>query len=283
MSYLCEQEDHAPCLTCRNCIQFKADSHPDVESLTPAKDKTTIGVADIRTIQKWMDLAPVNSENKKCLIIPDADLMSREAANAFLKTLEEPHPGSIILMTTSHAETLLPTVLSRCHQIRFMPLTDTETESVIRHWPDSPKENLEAIVAFCAGCPGRAVDIQRFNLAQLSEWISESFLNASPTASPIDQAERILDICAEVSSDPREPIRVFLDILCGYITTHLRKKIDLSQETLFALHDCVLHFKGIFQSNTNVKLTLDAFFIQARRIIQAESLSPFNTTQNLFA
>lgn len=107
-----------PCSQCKTCKLFASDNYPD--HITVSTDKSTIGVEEVRKLSQFFEKTAHIGHLKTALII-QADLMTISAANALLKTLEEPTPNSFIILTTECAETLLPTVISRCQQIKIRP------------------------------------------------------------------------------------------------------------------------------------------------------------------
>ncbi|HOD54262.1 MAG TPA: DNA polymerase III subunit delta' [Candidatus Cloacimonadota bacterium] len=162
-------EDRVPCGTCISCRKFLQFSHPDILYLfpipkfemnssgeiknqanqdeyqkyiqakikTPWKDylftgNTEIRIDQIRMIQQKLITAPYEAE-KKIIIIENVEKMNIQAANAFLKTLEEPSPNTIIIMTTKTINSLLPTILSRCQKIEFHPVKPEKIEIYLRH------------------------------------------------------------------------------------------------------------------------------------------------------
>ena len=101
------------CGQCQSCQLFAAGSHPDFQYVTT--EKTQIGVDAIRmAIQALHSRAQLN--HNKVLVIAEADLMSESAANALLKTLEEPTESTYIILVTDSVGQLLPTILSRCEK-----------------------------------------------------------------------------------------------------------------------------------------------------------------------
>jgi DNA polymerase III subunit delta' len=107
------------CGTCPSCRKMAGRQHPDLHLLEP--EKGVIKIDRIREIQKELSLRPVEAPKKVC-IVSQADRMNQAAANAFLKTLEEP-PGNALLILLSDTPTaLLSTILSRCQRLRFNPL-----------------------------------------------------------------------------------------------------------------------------------------------------------------
>ncbi len=156
-----------PCGLCPSCRKFLSYSHPDMvyvfpsskldislegeiksnkvldefnayienKKNTPWKEfffstGTGIRIGSIRMLEHRINLTP-NESIFKIYIIEDADQMTIQASNAFLKTLEEPPADTIIILTTSRPNSLLPTILSRCQQVPFQPIPKHIIEEVL--------------------------------------------------------------------------------------------------------------------------------------------------------
>lgn len=120
----CSESKNA-CLDCINCRKIISGNHPDYRELLPKEGKRNILIDSIRDAEDWIRMRPHEGKAKVLVIVP-ADAMTESAANALLKTLEEPRPGNYILLVTAAASSLLPTVRSRCQLVRFRALkTDT--------------------------------------------------------------------------------------------------------------------------------------------------------------
>jgi DNA polymerase-3 subunit delta' len=91
----------------------------------------TIKINSIREMRRMAALSK-NDGGWRVFIVSEADGMEAEAANTLLKTLEEPPPRTLIMLTTSHPDALLPTIQSRCQRVRFDPLTDEDIEAALR-------------------------------------------------------------------------------------------------------------------------------------------------------
>lgn len=104
------------CGHCRNCELFRAGTHPDYRRVEPEQVGKAIVVSSVRAITDFVTVTPMISRRRVIVLCP-AESMNRNAANALLKTLEEPGAG-VHLILVSHAPSLiLPTVRSRCEQI----------------------------------------------------------------------------------------------------------------------------------------------------------------------
>ena len=108
------------CGVCRSCHQIDIGSHPDVTMIEATSGR---GETDqTREIESRFIYRPLVG-TRKIVILDNADLLRPEAANALLKTIEEPPPDSLIVLVSAHPESLLPTIRSRCQELRFAPLS----------------------------------------------------------------------------------------------------------------------------------------------------------------
>lgn len=111
-----------PCGECESCRLVQAGSHPDVVELDAASHNS---VDDVRELRERVGLASLRG-GTRVWILDEAHMLSKAAANALLKTLEEPTPGLVFILATTEPERLPPTILSRCQQFRFRRLSDDE-------------------------------------------------------------------------------------------------------------------------------------------------------------
>ena len=107
-----------PCGTCGACQRATRNQHPDITWLRPESKSRQIAIDPTRELSRVLGLR-ASEAAYKVAIIADADRMTVPAANAFLKTLEEPSPGSVILLLTTQPDRLLETILSRCLRLTF--------------------------------------------------------------------------------------------------------------------------------------------------------------------
>ncbi len=127
----CTRADPAsaePCGTCPSCMAFIRGDHPDVTRLQ--KDGATIKIDQVRTAVKRLRYEPVVGAIKG-LIVESADLLREEAANAMLKTLEEPSGRTVFILVTAKPQMLLDTIRSRCQVLRFAPLSPDDVAALL--------------------------------------------------------------------------------------------------------------------------------------------------------
>ncbi len=127
-----------PCGECRACRLIAEDKHPDVRVIRPemsARGAPSLKIEQIRQLQQELSLSAYEARYK-IAILSRFDAANASAANAFLKTLEEPPSNVILLLTAADADTLLPTINSRCRAIRLRPIATSlieETLMTTRH------------------------------------------------------------------------------------------------------------------------------------------------------
>lgn len=121
--------DSKPCGKCKSCIEFESSNNPDFEIIEP--DGNNIKIEQIRELIKKVYEKPIVS-NKKVYIINDSNLMTKEAQNSLLKTLEEPQEFVVIILISSDEDKILPTVKSRCTKFFFKELDDQEIAKFIK-------------------------------------------------------------------------------------------------------------------------------------------------------
>ena len=109
------------CGVCPSCRKIDKGNHPDVIMIAPEGDGGQITVSVIRELQGALSYKPYEGK-WKVAIIDNADRLNQSAANAFLQTLEEPSPESILILISSRPDMLIPTIRSRCQTIKFSPL-----------------------------------------------------------------------------------------------------------------------------------------------------------------
>jgi DNA polymerase-3 subunit delta' len=140
------------CGTCPSCRKYDAGTHPDFALIEP--EGSMIKVEHIRRLEETLSLRALEARYKAA-IVDNAELMNESAANAFLKTLEEPAPGTVIILVSSRPDRLPQTIRSRCSRINFTPLSPDDCARVI----GKAAEKSPALTRLCMGRPGLAVRV----------------------------------------------------------------------------------------------------------------------------
>lgn len=149
-------EENTECNNCKSCIEFEGNNNPDYIQIEP--DGKIIKIEQIRQMQSKIIEKPVNS-NKKVYIIDNADLMTKEAQNCLLKTLEEPPSYITIILIVSNENKILNTIKSRCMKINFEKIQDSEIEKFLTEQCEVQNINKN-ILRMCDGSIGRCLLIK---------------------------------------------------------------------------------------------------------------------------
>lgn len=156
-----------PCGACPTCRQIAAGTHPDVLVLEPEGDRATpiISVEQVREVVRQAGYHRYNAR-RRFVIVDPAEAMRTEAANALLKTLEEPPEGTHFALICTHAKALLPTIVSRCQRQRFTSVPESDLAAWLAE-RDVDEPELAARASL--GCPGRALELADGVLAERRE------------------------------------------------------------------------------------------------------------------
>ncbi len=177
---LCEAEQGRPCGECRQCQRVASGHHADVMLISPA-GTGSIGIEAARDLQAAANLQPYEATGR-VIIIDDADTLTREAANALLKALEEPHPNVTLILVTANDEAILDTIRSRCQIVPLRPIPfDQVAEALRENGADDENAN---------------------RLAKLSGGRLEYALSLLADTAPLDARRAALDDILAVRGEP---------------------------------------------------------------------------------
>lgn len=158
MTLLCEKGGSEPCMTCHSCKQVMSGNHPDLIYVKHEKPGS-IGVDDVREqINDTIMIRPYSSYYK-IYIVDEAEKMTVQAQNALLKTIEEPPSYAVIILITTNQEAFLPTILSRCVQMKLKPLKDFTIKSYLTQNLHIPERDADICAAFARGNLGKAIHL----------------------------------------------------------------------------------------------------------------------------
>jgi len=156
-----------PCGECRACRLIDKMQHPDLTVIQADETGRALKVDQIRELQRSLSLAPYEANYKIALILRFEEA-NPNAANALLKTLEEPPHHVIMLLTASDSEALLPTIISRCELIRLRPLSIDQVAFGLQTLWGLPADQAVLLAHISGGRPGYA-----FHLTQYPETLEQ--------------------------------------------------------------------------------------------------------------
>ena len=152
----CARGDGEACDECPTCRKIASRNHMDLILVSP-DDKGTgeVKIGMIRELQHRVNLKPYEMQRKVC-VIASADRMTPDAANALLKTLEEPPADSVLILIVENLTNILPTIASRCRQVRFYSLSEDELEGMLGDRLGLDGSRSRPIARLSAGSVGEA-------------------------------------------------------------------------------------------------------------------------------
>lgn len=187
------------CGACRSCRKMAEGNHPDYFEMVKQEDKNNLLIEQAREVIKKAQYAPYEGKYN-IFVIDGAEQLTNEAANALLKTLEEPNDRTVFLLVTPAPHQLLPTVISRCQTVRFGFLADDLVEKWVQANLSLSEEDAGLIARLAAGAPGLAATLDLAFLKGPRLALFENLAKTDPadTAAGLALGEQLLETTAEM-------------------------------------------------------------------------------------
>jgi DNA polymerase-3 subunit delta' len=201
-AFNCADQAGEACDRCRSCQLMTKEVHPDLILIEPTGE--TIKIEQIRELERSIAFKPYEAR-WRVVLIDGAERMTREAANALLKTLEEPPAGTMIILVARVVEGLPATVISRCQRIRFSPLSQEEVKKVLHD--RLPADAINILAPLAGGSPGRALRMNGEEVTRAKGLLLSAF---SPSLN------RRLRLARELAHEEGMG-EMFLEILGGWL------------------------------------------------------------------
>ena len=270
------------CGQCRSCLQIAARTHPDYVVIEPDPEAATpqIKIEQVRELEQHFIYRPLIGERKICLI-DDADRMTIGAANALLKTLEEPPGHSLFILVTGRLHALPITIRSRCQALRFTTPARTQVEAALILKREIPPDDARFLALLTDGRIGEALTM---NVAEVrtrqqeclalvkpeSLASSTTILSASEGLAKSDRGEETLawltrwirDLVIVIVGGDQDQI-LHLDHLVELQRYADRADIDL---LLTLLSDIEKHAQQATR-HLNVQMALETTFLRLREAL----------------
>jgi DNA polymerase III subunit delta' len=163
-----------PCQSCLTCRQIEKMQYADLLVAQAEQEGGTLTVDQVRELQRSLALAPYQGRYKVALLLRFEEAHT-SAMNALLKTLEEPSPQVIILLTADSAENLLPTIVSRCEVIRLRPIQWEKISQALQQDNNLSQDQARLLAHISGGRPGRALSYrnQPERLEERTSWLND--------------------------------------------------------------------------------------------------------------
>lgn len=259
-----------PCNKCEQCVSISKGNNIDVIEIDAASHR---GIEDIRSLRDAVKLSPA-SATRKVYIIDEAHMLTTEASNALLKTLEEPPSHVIFILATTNPEKLLDTIRSRATTVKFRKATDAEIQ-----------RQLTRIAK------GEGIRLKKGVLQAISQASDGSFRDAAKILEQVISAGLVDDVqgVEKMLSRERSLVASFLSALSRYdsasaievirtIESSGGSFVDFERAVLFALHEYILSRTGVGKVDMNIPMDEQQIVRLSRLILEA---SKFNITTPL--
>jgi DNA polymerase-3 subunit delta' len=269
------ETDDGPCGACASCVSIDRMSNPDVFLVSPeeenrrASDKASVRIDRLRELIKDINLRPYAAK-KKFYIIDGAHLMTAEASNAVLKTLEEPPSDSVLILITDQIEKLPQTIRSRSQVVRFFPLRVGDVRDILagEHAVEDAEARLLANLS--SGRVGEALRFRKEGLRERREAVISGLLKGDFFDSDFEGASR-------------EKLKFELDMMLTWFRDVLIAKAGLGDDSLinvdrvdavaaearragfdylFGAIDRILATSASFDRSANLKLAMSVLGIK---------------------
>jgi len=241
------QAEESPCGECSICQRITQAKHADVQVIGlennaengEAKKQTEIGIERIRQMQHSASLPPFEGDYK-VFIIDGAELLSIEAANCLLKTLEEPADRVVFILLTKNTELIPQTVVSRCQKLALKPMSaEAVAEELVNKYNTEPQK-ARLLSRLCHGCIGWAIS------ASVDDKVMEQYFEkrqaileimGSSCEDRFNYAGRLARQFSQKKQDVQQELEIWLDIwhdlllaksgsACNIMNTDIEEKIN---------------------------------------------------------
>jgi DNA polymerase-3 subunit delta' len=156
---LCDTRKFPPCEQCRSCRQVETRTHPDLHFLQVETEEKQVKVEQVRAFQERLSYRSFQG-GMKVGIIEETERLTNQAMNALLKTLEEPTPDTVLILTCANRSRLLPTVVSRCQILRFPPVSREKLVAYLSEDKGLARERASLLANLAEGSLNRLSELE---------------------------------------------------------------------------------------------------------------------------
>jgi DNA polymerase-3 subunit delta' len=261
------------CGACASCRQMQSGTHPDLLEIGLPEGKRILPISlligdDQRRGRAGLcyeiAMAPMSAP-RRVAVIDDAQAMNEEAANALLKTLEEPPEGAVLCLLAPDLEPILPTIRSRCQPVRFAPLTDEQVAALLER-QQIPSQGLADVLPMAEGSLDVARQLLEPGLRALWQAVAGNLQLPLDPLRAVQQTTAALDELGKDTAEQRENMRWVLRFAIETLRRKLfetqePEQLDRWGELLDRCFEAELHL----QQTMPVPLCLEALFAELGR------------------
>lgn len=259
---LCTSENNKPCNICKSCVEFNTNNNANFNLIN--EEGSAIKIEQIRNVQIKIAEKPINS-NYKVYLINEAELMTQEAQNCLLKTLEEPPEYIVIILITSNENKVLNTIKSRCMKLYFNNLDKNSVKKVL-----TEKFEMEDINDSFLDAVGGSI-----KKALLIKEKSSEYEQITKLFDIIDKENLVNFInSASIIYENKDDIYNILD----YINILLDIKIRSNSNNSFKFANCIFTVEEVkkrLRANSNYDMSIDYLLMNMWKEINGERSSRY--------
>ncbi|MSQ94153.1 MAG: DNA polymerase III subunit delta' [Gemmataceae bacterium] len=210
------------CDQCDACLLVDAGTHPDLFQVEKPADLNEFPVELMRQFSHDFALKAARGF-RKVAILDDTDDLNLSAANSFLKTLEEPPPGSLLILLSTNLDVQLPTIKSRCQMVRFAPLSDEHVRQLLRKRGIEDAGMIERLVRLSGGSPGQALALADESLWKFRRTLLQGF--TQPKVDSVALGRQFVEFAEEAGKEAalqRRRVNQMLRLLIESFTDVIR-------------------------------------------------------------
>lgn len=276
----CEEDTFSDTCQCTACRKIMAGIHPDIKIVGDEVADRSIKISDIRELQMWAQFKPFEGK-QKVIICREAERLTVEAQNAFLKTLEEPPDQTTIILTAVNPFKLLPTIVSRVHEVRLLPVSQERMAELLRD-EYAMADDVYFIIYLAGGSMEIARELIDAGILDERRDMLNNFFNKNMVSFlaqyekiPYDQLQEKLKNFLAIFSYIMRDMQVFLSEQGGRHDMVINRDYSLQMKeytqyvTTGVAMSCFKEIRKIthyIESNVNVKMALTSLMVMFGRL-----------------
>lgn len=228
-AFLCENppEKLTACGKCPSCAQVEAETHPDLLFLRTPEDKQELPVEAMREFCTQLSLKPTRG-NRKIGIVETADDFNASSANSFLKTLEEPPQGALLLLIATSLDRQLPTILSRCQIVRFNALSPADVNAILREQGMDDDTKRDRLARLSGGSISRALAIDDDTIGEVWQKLIEGITDPRPNFRALAETWTTF---YEAAGKDLAPQRIRVSLVLQFLIEAVQQSLKLAMGT----------------------------------------------------
>ncbi len=211
-----------PCYTCHSCRLIEGKTHPNVLWVEPEKKGQAIKVDQIRDVSDFINQSALQGDYRIVIIHP-ANAMNASAANALLKTLEEPPVGALLILISDQKQGLPATILSRCQRIVFPPPKQEEARVWLKQHITDSTLDIELLLKLAHGAPLAAMQLMQEDLLSQRQTLLQALYGLrQQQANPVTVAAKLQEMDA---------VKV-IDFVLSWVMDLLRLQVNADKNSI---------------------------------------------------